>query len=204
MSPLSLLLVPVLLSPVAPLGSTQVRGVPPIDEARGDGIYGRFSGDFAWSGELGAEYDGHRESLLPGASAAIRFYQAVGVSAGFWQSVDATNALERRLTLHVLVEPFFILRFRDFGESGEAYADMLLDSIGVRVGPSFLQPRGGRLADAMALSAGIGAGLPLLGRADGPWLRGHVDCELGAGPPNVLVGFTLGWQGFFTSELVEN
>lgn len=178
--------------------------MPAADEARGDGIYGRFAGDVSWSLGVGAEYDGRSASLRPDATFTLRFYQAVGLAATFSQTAHTTDPIERRLGVALVLEPLFLIRWPNFQHTGKSVLDLTIDSLGLWLGASFFEPKTGNFADQTALSLGLGAGVPLLGRAEGPWIRGRVEVSLGLGEPIPLGLLTLEWQGFWNSPLIDH
>lgn len=182
-------------------GGTKPPQMPSADNAPGDGIYGRLSGDF--SGSLGAslESDISARSFRPGLDASVRYFQAVGLLLHYSQAVTTSDPLERRLTTSVVVEPFFLFRWPRYAHSGRAFFDLFVDSIGLHLGAAFLEPRGADFATRF--NTGLGLGLPLTPRAPGPWLRVRYDLELGAPDPSHLILTQLEWQFFWESPWVK-
>lgn len=164
---------------------------------RGDGVYGRFAGHWALSVGAGLEATPVSGTARPSALASLRFYQTAGLSLALAQAVDDGDPLERTLSPTVVIEPLFLLRWSGDHEYGRAFWDLTLDSISLSVGAVIAEPRGGTFGDAAGLRLGLGAGLPLLAKASGPWLRlgGRMDSGLSA---SVVGAFwaNLEWQWF--------
>jgi hypothetical protein len=163
----------------------------------GDGVYGRFDGPVALSLGAGLEAVPTPGVVRPTALVGARFYQSVGLALSLAQSVTSTDPLERSLAASFLVEPVFLLRWSGDHEWGRAFWDLALDSISLSAGAFCAQPRAGNFCDGTGFRLGLGAGVPLLAKAGGPWLRlgGRLDTGLGTD----LVGAfwaNLEWQWF--------
>ena len=167
---------------------------------RGDGVYGCFDGEFSLSGGVGVEADLRSDVLRPLVQATLRFYQAIGITTGFSQSVESTDPLERSLRAGIVIEPLFLLRWPNDDETGRALFDLTLDSIGLNAAVVFVEPKSGAFADVVAFDLGLGAGVPLQGTAPGLWLRTRGDVRLSDADPTFLLQLALEWQGFFASS----
>jgi hypothetical protein len=181
-----------------PLSSNDSRVLAP-DDAPGDGIYGRFDGDFSFTVAAGGEIDITRQSARPALFTTLRFYQTVGLSLSASQAVTGSDPLERRVTLSFIVEPLFLVRWPKYQHTGHPFWDLTLDSLQLHVGAAFLEPRAGNFASPTVANMGAGLGFPLLAKADGLWLRTRLDVELGAAAPAVLGLLGLEWQFFVES-----
>lgn len=191
-----------LLAPIS-LGAPSELEVPEADAARGDGVYGRLDGDFSLSLGLGVEADATRSRARPSAGATLRYYQAIGILLHYSQGVPDGDPLERRLVAGFLLEPLFLLRWPEFRHSGRAFPDLFLDSFGLHVGTALLEPRGADFAKEVRLTVGAGFGIPLTGRAPGPFIRARYDLELLGVEPvhNFLIN--LEWQLFWESPWLK-
>jgi hypothetical protein len=178
--------------------------VPPPDNARGDGAYHRFDGDFALGVAAHAELDISRSDVRPALLATLRFYQTLGIAAGLSQSLHATDPLERRLFVGATLEPLFLLRWPKYNHTGNAFWDLTVDSLGIHAGAAFHESRGGNFGSSAVANLGFGAGVPLTGSAKGLWARARMDVELGATSPAVLCLIGLEWQFFFESPWVRH
>lgn len=187
-----------------PAGAAPTRwpghGAPPLTDSlegggRGDGVYGRFDGPFAVSLGAGVDADLGVGVARPSALAALRFYQSIGLTVNFAQAVDDGDPLERTLAVSALLEPLFLVRWSGDHEWGRPLWDLIFDSISVTTGAVFAEPRAGSFGDEVAFRLGLGAGVPLLARASGPWLRLGARMDAGLSP-NVSGGIFahLEWQ----------
>lgn len=176
------------------------RGATPLpdtleDGGRGDGVYGRFDGPFGVAAGLGVELAPASGAFRPTAHGTLRFYQSVGLELDFAQAVTTSDPLERSLAASLGLSPLFLVRWSGDHEWGHAFWDLALDSLAVSGGVVLAEPRSGSFGDTVAFRLGLGAGLPLLGRANGPWLRfgGRIDAGTN---PNVVGAFfaQLEWQ----------
>lgn len=180
-------------------------GVPQTEVGpSGDGVYGRFLGDMAWSLGLGGELDFSSTSLRPQVRGALRFYQAVGVYAHFTQAVQTDDPWERGVSAGLLIEPLFLLRWPDNKQTGRALLDLTIDSLSLSVGATVIEPRSGNFADKAVFDLGLGFGVPLLGRANGLWLRPRGVLRLLDDTPQFVLQLGLEWQGFFESALLSD
>ncbi len=160
-----------------------------------DGVYGRFDGDLTLSAGLGAELE------AAGARAALRLsaftFHTAGLTLLYAEGFGA-GELERRVGLGVELRPSFLPRWSLDWQQGPALADLVLDSVGLGVAawwghgtsPGGKPPRG--------LELSLGAGVPLAGSVDGPWLeaRGSLRwSDPGRGPSAPVPGALLvvGW-----------
>lgn len=168
---------------------------------RGDGVYGRFDGTFALGIGAGIEAAPSSSAVRPAAAGALRFYQSAGLLIGYTQAVMEEDPLERGLAASFLLEPLFLIRWSGDRQSGYAFWDLLLDSISVSGGLLLAESRGGSFGDTAAFRAGLGAGLPLMARASGPWLRfgGQMDAGLEANVVGTLWA-RLEWQWVLRSR----
>lgn len=173
---------------------------------RGDGVYGRFDGDFAFSLGAGIELDfaGPGVAPRPLILGSARFYQTVGAYVALSQAVLDSDGLERVFSTGVLLEPLFLLRWSEAKQSGVAIADLALDSLSLSLGAYFGEPRGARLAEASGFELGLGFGIPLMGNAPGPWLRTRGQLRFGQSEPAALLHVLLEWQGFWESGFVRD
>lgn len=169
-----------------------------------DGVYGRFDGDVALSVGAGTEIalDPSHPRWL--GSLALRYYSLVGVYATYRESFDDDDLFRRGLSAGLLVEPLFLLRWTRAESGASAFWDLVIDSLGVSAGAALLQPRGEDFFDprGRGVELGLGLGVPLLGWAEGAWLRtrGLVRWS-DDGSADTAVWLTLEWQSFFESPL---
>jgi len=196
---------PALAEDARPAAKTRPAMPDALDRGgRGDAVYGRFDGPLALSLGAGLEVAGASGVARPAALASLRFYQTVGLAVGFAQAVAESDPLERSLATCVVVEPLFLLRWSADREWGRAFWDLTLDSLSLSLGAVIAEPRAGSFGDAAGFRLGLGAGLPLLGRANGPWLRlgGRMDTGLGESVEGSFHA-SLEWQLFMGNPRQE-
>lgn len=187
------------LSAAPPLpspGPTQIESVGDslITGGPGDGVYGRFNGNFSFSLGLGGNYRSATEQFMPQASFTARYFQVLGLLVGFSQAIDEEPGIERSLEIAALIEPLFLLRFARGKESGHPFWDLTLDSLSLSIGAYLDEPKAGNFADASGLSTGLGLGFPLLSKAPGPWLRLRGTVQTGWPHVQATAHLMLEWQ----------
>jgi hypothetical protein len=108
------------------------------DKARGDGDYGRFRGDMALSAALGGGIVTHAPAGgLFLSEFRARYLDMAGLLIApeyRTQNSSFNEPSHFRLSIAVDVRPLFLARFLRGDETGNAFADLLIDSIGVDVG----------------------------------------------------------------------
>lgn len=164
---------------------------PANTKGGGDGVYGRFDGDFSLRVGLGGEWDAQAAALRPLARLDWVGYQTLGLYLLYRQSVMKSDEALNIASVGISLSPLFLFRWSKALESGHAYGDLLLDSLTLSVGAALGTPRRGSFAEASGLELGLELGLPILPRADGPWLR--VRGNLASGRDNL--GFEQSWGG---------
>ena len=182
----------------APEGTTRA-GVPHVTDTLaeggdGNGVYGRFDGNFSASLGLGARYLTAGDEMFPSAKLSIRYYQALGMYVSFSQAVSQTPAISRLVELGVTLEPLFLLRFNSDAEWGRAFWDLTLDSLSLSLGAHLSEPTGATFGSQSGFCFGLGAGVPLLARAPGPWARLRGTVQTGSPDLTGTVELLLEWQ----------
>ncbi|MFO0756176.1 MAG: hypothetical protein U0359_06775 [Byssovorax sp.] len=138
-----------------------------------DGLYGRFDGDLDLRGNAGVEYAPVGGAFTLGASA---LYLSTG--GLYLQYADTLNGrgsrLGRSLAAGVTLCPLFLARYASDWEKGPAQLDLLVDSLALQIGTFWSAPPGLGLRAEPGLEVALGASLPILPRASGPFfdLRG--------------------------------
>lgn len=139
---------------------------PPPPES--DGVYGRLGGNTDASLKLGGLISQSRVAASVGASA--HYYSLLGITGDYSESL-AEDAVQRRsFSVGSELRPLFLPRWLLGKQSGPAWLDLTLDSVCVGFGAYF-----GKVAapaeDTRGVWLSFGAGLPVIGRASGPWLE---------------------------------
>jgi hypothetical protein len=152
---------------------TTSRVAPEVDRQRDsparDGVHGRFDGDLDFGLSAGAQADGDAISALAGAT--LHYFWMAGVSVGYVDALGAADAKARRLlSVGVDARPAFLPRFAEDLAHGPALLDLTLDSISLGVGVFWAEPQDGSFGERRGFETSLGFGVPLLARAEGPWL----------------------------------
>lgn len=209
---LVLLLAPSLRADEAP-------GAPSGDEVlAGDGVYGRFDGDLHLALEAGVA------ASFPGEAVAGRLGALHLHTVEAWgQYEDSLGAggqpIARAVSFGVALRPLFLPRFSEDLERGPAWLDLLVDSLSLGIGVYGAARPEDRCEHPRArcwlwgLQLATGLELPLLGRADGPFLalRGALrwpEAPAEAGPhddaaPTGQLGLSLGYRLTLPAHLVD-
>lgn len=158
-----------LLAAVLPLiapavAHAQVDGVRPLD-SRGDGVYGRFDGDVDFGMGLGVRAG--PDAVGPHARLSVHYLHSLGLVGQFtWPSSAPGERWEANVGLDI--RPLFLPRWAADLEQGPPFADLLLDSLSVSVGPVFTTYQ---KSVRTGLGLELGAALPLSSHARGFWLH---------------------------------
>lgn len=175
----------------------------------GDGVYGRFNGDMDLGLALGGEAD--RGGARGAARLDLHYFSMAGVYVGGSNALGSEpGATRRMLSLGVDLRPGFVPRWAKGMQRGPAFVDLFVDSIALGVGAFWSQPAHGSFGDRRGFEASLGFGLPLTGRAPGPWIEtrgllrwadpGGAQAEHAV--PAVLV--LLSWHALFVSPLAHD
>lgn len=175
------------------------------DGGSADGVYGRFDGDLALAAGAGAEFEGTAGRLLLGAT--VHYYWMAGVYGTYRDALDSSpgGLSARRVgSFGVDVRPLFIPRWSYGWQSGPATLDLLLDSISLSAGAYFASVPDGEQASRRGFEVGLGAGLPLMGQASGPWLSARYAWRYPeAGDATGSVWLLLSWHVFVDTPLAS-
>jgi hypothetical protein len=134
-----------------------------------DGVYGRMEGLLALAADVGAEVeDGEPRGSL---RVSAHYLWIAGAYARYSDAFGgAQHRPSRVASLGVDLRPLFLPRFSQDWERGPALLDLGLDSLSLSAGAYFAEPRERSFGDERGFELGAGFGLPLAGRAEGPWL----------------------------------
>lgn len=178
-----------------------------------DGSYGRVEGDLLFVGELAAglglggfQLETHVSLLyLSTAGGYVRYVEAFGNDAAPYS---------RGFALGVELRPLFLGRYGLDLEKGPPHADLLLDSLTLLLGTTWLAPRSGGLEPEPGIELGLGLEVPFLPRASGPhvgvaalarWgaedISGAVERDLLERGSMLLFSFS--WHQVFDADVVD-
>ena len=175
---------------------------PHESSPQGDGVYGRLNGDLSFQIGAGAEVPFGTGSVRPLVTGDITVYQTLGLYGSYRHAVASRDPVVRALSMGVSISPLFLIRFTRSLQTGAALFDLTLDSLALTAGASFAEPVGGTLIDNVGGEFGLQAGVPLLGRANGLWLRGRG--QISSGPDMYgAVWLWLSWQGFVHAGILR-
>jgi hypothetical protein len=148
------------------------RDAPPQERvpSRTDGVYGRFDGEVSLSPFVGAAYTqaGMQTELGLGGY----YFQTLGLQVKYADGklFPGTFTTPHSVTtLSLAFRPLFLLRWSENWEQGPSWMDLWLDSLTVKAGGYYSINRDND-ARKQGLETEISCGLPLLGRAYGPWV----------------------------------
>ena len=171
-----------------------------------DGVYGRFEGDLELTLGAGVELDdsGQRAS----GRLALHYFSMLGIATSYGERVGGDGA-ERVLVVGVDLRPAFIPRWARNMEQGPGFVDLAVDSISLGMGAFWATPPGESFGERRGFELSGGLGVPLFGRAPGPWLEARAIGRW-ADPNGVdesrgeaLGLFMLSWHAFVSTPLAN-
>ena len=136
--------------------------------AESDGVYGRLRGDTDASLKLGGLISHSQLSASLGASA--HYYSLLGITGDYSESLDPDAAQLRSFSVGTELRPLFLPRWLLGKEHGPAWLDLTLDSVCVGFGAYFARSAAPQ-EHTRGVWMSVGLGVPVLGRANGPWLE---------------------------------
>lgn len=151
-----------LLAPARPAHASW----PPPPES--DGVYGRLGGNTDLSLKLGGLLSQSQFSGSVGFSA--HYYSLVGATLDYSESLSGDAATLRSFSVGSELRPLFLPRWILGTERGPAWLDLTLDSVCVGFGAYFAHESPPR-DNLRGVWLSLGLGVPIVGRADGPWLE---------------------------------
>lgn len=175
---------------------------PEPGRVEGDGVYGRFNGDLSLQIGGGLESDFVKPTFRPLLIGDISVYQTIGLYGAFRESVASSDPWQRALSTGLVLSPLFLVRWPRAWESGAATWDLAVDSLSIVGGVSFVQESAKPLFDSPRAELGLQVGVPLLGRANGLFLRARGQVTSGEqwAPAAWL---WISWQGFVHTGLLS-
>lgn len=143
-----------------------------------DTTHGRLLGDL--SIVLGAGATVGPRSPRGTADLRFRYLDVLGIFGTYENGFGAHDAEPLEvIATGIEVRPLFMGRWLKGFESGPAFGDLLLDSIGLELGAAFQRAHGGDFNGHPALQLGLGVEVPLFVRAEGLWLGIHGGARFG-------------------------
>jgi hypothetical protein len=199
----------VLATALALLVAGPAKGADQPDQVT-DGAYGRFDGDLNLSLAAGA-------TIGPGGPSAavlgrVIFFESAGIYAAYTDALGRAQApLPRTLAAGVTLRPLFVPRWALDLERGPAILDLTLDAIGFDFGVIWPAKPDGSFTERPGMEAAVGTEVPILGRANGPFLgvRGALRWRASElawraeAPLQPILFLTLAWHGIVDANIVD-
>jgi hypothetical protein len=146
----------------------------------------------------------------------LRYVESVGIFATYEDGAVFGSASEpgRLVSTGVEVRPLFFARWLQGNETNGAWLDLALDSVGLELGMTFLQPAGTGFASLAGMELGLGAELPLQAGTTGLWVGFHAglrwsDSALDSGvvrnadDRSAFLAISLAWHQSVVAHLVD-
>lgn len=188
--------------------TSRVRGE--VSESRrsssGDGVYGRFEGDFDLGVGLGLATLG--DTGLGAARTTLHYFSTAGIAATYADALGQDREFSRFASFGVSLKPLFLARWSEDYQQGPATLDLLIDSAAIGIGAFFAEPSGDDFGSTRGFELSLGLGLPFTGRASGPWLevaylwRWANPGSASEGTDHGLLA-VLSWHALFLSSLTD-
>lgn len=177
--------------------TSQLPGEANVDEERGPagGDYGRFAGDLDVSVSAGVELASEPTRGL--LELAAHYYSMAGPYLSLRPPLLEGKGGDDPWTgsLGVDLTPVFIPRWAMDMEHGPALFDLMLDSLAISAGAFAGLGRSQTNSRPAGFEAGLGAGIPLLATASGPWLKARYVLSWGhTGSATASVWLCLSWH----------
>jgi hypothetical protein len=147
-------------------------------DARADGgaseaTYGRVAGDMTFVVAAG----GAMASGGPRVEGElrVRYLESAGLFATYEDGSFAGSSADpqRVLAGGLELRPLFLARWLKGHETSQPVLDLTIDSIGLELGATVVQPSGASFGARTGLEVGLGVEVPLGVEADGPWVGLH-------------------------------
>jgi hypothetical protein len=175
--------------------------------------YGRVEGDLSLvlgAGVVAAPRGGRGEVEL-----RARYLDSAGLFVTYEEGPAFGSAAEpgRVLAGGFELRPLFFYRWLQGQETQKAWADLVVDSIGIEMGATLSQPSGQGLTE-WGLQVGLGVEVPILPRATGPWVGLHGGVRWsdqaiasgqvqGADDRGIYIALTVAWHQVVLTHLVD-
>ncbi len=179
-----------------------------------DTSYGRIDGDLSASLALGATF-GPRAPRAA-LDLRLRYLWTAGVFATYEDGplLGSSSEPRRAFAGGIELRPLFLAKWLQGKETGNAYLDLTIDSLGLELGAVFLQPAGASFGSKPGLQAGLGLQVPIFPRATGPviglhggarWSNAMLSGRDAESPSDRSLFFllTVGWQQVFGAHVVD-
>jgi hypothetical protein len=192
---------------------TTLAAAVPARAEESDGVYGRFDGDFEIRAHAGAAFAAGGPALA--ASLSAIYFSTAGLYIHYTDALGSESPrVPRSIATGMHLSPLFVIRGAFNAERGPAFFDLFLDSLAVELGAVWCAPRTGPWDATPGLEAALSIGLPLAGRATGPWLglRGAwrwrpadfaPEAPTNLADRGAVLSLTLGWHHILRAHIVD-
>jgi len=148
------------------------RDAPPSERAssREDGVYGRFDGEVSLVPFVGATWT--QAGMLTELGLAGYYFNTVGIQAKYadGRAFPAGKKAPFSIsTVSLALRPLFLLRWSKNLEQGPSWLDLTLDSLTLKAGGYWAQNQNTD-ESTRGFATELSFGVPLLAKANGPWL----------------------------------
>jgi len=145
-------------------------------DARADGAeatYGRVAGDVTLVAAAGGALAAGGPRLE--GELRVRYLESAGLFATYEDgSLAGSSADPQRVFASGLeLRPVFLARWLRGHETEHALLDLTVDSIGLELGATLVQPSRASFGARSGIEVGLGVEVPLSGEADGAWIGLH-------------------------------
>lgn len=201
---------PALTCVAAPIALACALFAPSI--ARADGLYGRFDGDLDLRAHAGVAVTKNGAALA--GELALVYLQTAGLYAHYTDSLGQdAQPTARTVSAGLHLAPLFLARWAYDFERGPAHADLLLDSIALRIGALWTQRRNDEVVATPGLEVALCFFIPILPRASGPFVGVRAAARFraidlpGSGldllDRGALLSITIGWHQVLRARLSD-
>ena len=179
-----------------------------------DTAYGRIDGDGSASLAVGAAF-GPRAPRAA-LDLRLRYLWTAGVFVTYEDGplLGTSSEPRRAFAGGIELRPLFLAKWLQGKETGNAYLDLTIDSLGLELGAVFVQPAFASFASKPGLQAGLGLQVPLFPRATGPVIGLHGGARWSnsvlsgrdpesASDRSLFFLLTVGWQQVFGAHIVD-
>jgi hypothetical protein len=169
-----------------------------------DGAYGRFDGDLELGLGVGPNVAFANGDFALGGRISAHWFSVAGLYLYYAESIGEDVVLRRRFAAGLDFKPLFLLRWAKGLEAGPAFLDLTIDSLSLGLGVLTSAPSDPLASQRAGFEVSFGFGLPLSGRAPGPWLEFRTGFLLPKNEPGDASALALfSWHFMLGTPLVE-
>lgn len=184
--------------------TSDVTGLDPDgNRHEGDGAYGRFDGDLELGLGIGPNVAFSNGDFAVGGRISAHWFSVAGLYLYYAESIGDEAVLRRRFAAGLDLKPLFLLRWAKGLETGPPFLDLTIDSLSLGLGVLTSAPSDPLASHRSGFEMSLGFGLPLTGRAPGPWLEFRAGLVLPKNEPGDASAMALfSWHFMLGTPLV--